>query len=246
MVGINYLDGSIYHMVHIDTSRGIFQRRAILCKKGVGLEKIPYRSIANDDVQDIRDRIFIWDFVYRRYRSLHSYVPFYFAIRPPMLHNKYMEGVQDEIIIFELDRSMLTDPGVLFTNGNASNQQLSKFKREKVGIKPATIKDACERRYYPGGPYGTGLNSSDFYSDIALLDRLDWNGINRLRRIDPIEEYVRIRHAEVLIPDIVPLGRVQGICVRTPEIAGAVNSIIDEQGLTGRIPTALAKPEMYF
>ncbi len=42
MSGINYLDGSIYHMAHFDTSKGIFQRRAILCKRGVGQEKIPY------------------------------------------------------------------------------------------------------------------------------------------------------------------------------------------------------------
>jgi hypothetical protein len=246
MSGINYLDGSIYHMTHFDTSKGIFKRRAILCKVSVGQEKIPYRSIANDEVQDFRDRILIWDFVHRKYRSLHSYVPFYFAVQPPMLYNKYMEGVQDAIIIFEVGRSILTDPGVLFTSGNASNQQLSKFKGEKVGIKPATIKGACERRYYPSGPHGTGLNSSDFYCDIALLDRLDWDGINRLRRIDPVEEYVRIRHAEVLVPDIVPLGRVQGIYARTPEMVRAINTVIDEYGLTGRIPIAVAKPGMYF
>ena len=60
------------------------------------------------------------------------------------------------------------------------------------------------------------------------------------------EEYVRIRHAEVLVPDIVPLGRVQGIYARTPEMVRAINTVIDEYGLTGRIPTAVAKPGMYF
>ncbi len=128
MSGINYLDGSIYHMTHFDTSKGIFQRRAILCKVSVGQEKIPYRSIANDEVQDFRDRILIWDFSRGRYRFLHSYVPFYFATRPPMLHNMFTRGIQNEIVIFEVDRSILRDQGVLFTDGNASNQQLSKFR----------------------------------------------------------------------------------------------------------------------
>jgi len=246
MAGIDYLDGSIYHMVHFDTAKGIIQRRAILCKTSVGQEKMLYRSIANDEVQDFRDRILIWDPSRGKYRFLHSYVPFYFAIRPPMLHNMFTRGIQDEIVIFALDRSILRDQGVLFTDGNASNQQLSKFKGEKVGIKPATIEGACERRYYPNGPHGTGLNSSDFYSDVSLLDRLDWDGINRLRRIDPVEEYVRIRHAEALVPDIVPLGRVEGIYARTQAMAQAVNIIVEECGLTGRIPTAIAKPELYF
>src|SRR5579859_3321469 len=246
MAGIDYLNGSIYHMVHFDNLKHIFERRAILCKTKVLSEGITYFSIANDDVQDIRDRIYIWDFSQRKYRSLHSYVPFYFATRPPMLHNMLTRGIQDEIVIFAVDRSILKDQGVLFTDGNASNQQLSKYRGERVGIIPATVARPCERKYRPGGPYGTAFNPSNFYSDFALLEHLDWDGINRLRRIDPVEEYIRIRHAETLIPDVLPLGRVQSIYVRTPQMAEAVNVLIAEQGLTERIPNAIAKPEMYF
>src|SRR5260370_39320057 len=95
MSNINYLDGYIYHMVHLENPRNIFQRRALLSKEIVFQEKIAYHSIANDEVQGFRDRIFIWDFSKQKFRSLHSYVPFYFAIRPPMLHNKYTEGIMD-------------------------------------------------------------------------------------------------------------------------------------------------------
>src|SRR5690349_19324669 len=204
MASINYLDGSIYHMVHYDNLRHIFERRAILCQVKVLSEDITYLSIANDDVQDIRDRIYIWDFTPRKYRSLHSYVPFYFATHPPMLHNMLTRGVQDEIVIFAVDRSILKDQGILFTDGNASNQQLSKYRGERVGIIPATVTRACERQYRPGGPYGTVVNPSNFYSDFALLERLDWDGIDRLRRIDPIEEYIRIRHAEALVTEALP------------------------------------------
>ena len=246
MAGINYLDGSIYHMVHFDNLKHIFERRAILSKTKVISERIIYLSIANDDVQDIRDRIYIWDFSQRKYRSLHSYVPFYFAIRSPMLHNMFTRGIQDEIVILAVERSVLKDQGVLFTDGNASNQQLSKSRGEKVGILPATVTRACERRYRPGGPYGTGLNPSNFYSDMSLLERLDWDGIYRLRRVDPVEEYIRIRHAEALVPDILPLGRLHDIYVRTPEMVRTVNALIDEHGLTGRIPNAMTKSELYF
>src|SRR6266705_7213941 len=101
MSDVNYLDGYIYHMVHFDNLRNIFQRRAILSKQKVFQERILYHSIANDEVQSFRGRIFVWDFSIQKFRSLHSYVPFYFATRSPMLHNKYTEGVQDKIVIFE-------------------------------------------------------------------------------------------------------------------------------------------------
>jgi hypothetical protein len=197
-------------------------------------------------VQAFRDRIYIWDFAKLKFRSLHSYVPFYFATRSPMLHNKYTEGVQDKIVIFEFSRSILSDQGVLFTNGNASNQQLSKFRGEQVGITPAIIGKECIRRYYPGGPYGSNAKRTDFYSDLSYLDRLDWDCINNIHHVDPLEEYIRIRHSEVLVPDLVPLGRVNSIFVRTPDMVQTVNVLIEECGLTGRIPASFRRTSFYF
>src|SRR6266516_1738313 len=247
MSNIDYLNGYIYHMVHFANLRNIFQRRALLSKEKLLEEKIPYRSIAYEEVQTLRDRIFVRYPVGQRYRPLHSYVPFYFATRTPMLHVQYRNGVQNEIIIFEVSRSLLKDQGVVFTDGNASNQQLTKYGREKVIITPATIlDDSCHRRYLPDGPYGTSLNRSNFYGDVIFLDRLDWDGINHIRRIDPLEEYIRVRHAEVLVPDLLPLGQVKGICVRTQDMVLAVNALIDECGLTGRIPAIVCKPGLYF
>src|SRR5260370_41816340 len=139
MSDVNYLDDYIYHMVHFDNLRNIFQRRALLSKQRVFQERIHYHSIANNEVQEFRNRIYIWDFSRQKYRSLHSYVPFYFATRPPMLHNKYAEGIQDKIAIFEVSRVILKDQGVLFSDGNVSNQQLSKYSGERVGITPITV-----------------------------------------------------------------------------------------------------------
>lgn len=247
---MNSLDGYVYHMVHFDNLRNIFRRRALLSKEKVLQEKIHHHSIANDGVQGFRDRIYIWDFSRRKFRSLHSYVPFYFATLTPMLHNKYTEGVQDSIVIFEVSRSVLKEEGVLFTDGNASKQRLSdpeKHIREVVRIIPAaTSNTSCQRMYRPNGPYGTSLSCSDFYSDVAFLDRLDWDGINNKRHIESLEEYIRVRHAEVLVPDLLPLGRVAGIAVKTREIVQAVNALLEESGLAGRIPSALRKPTLFF
>jgi ssDNA thymidine ADP-ribosyltransferase, DarT len=247
MPNINYLDGYIYHMVHFDNLWNIFQRRALLSKEKVLQEQIPYHSIAHEEVQTLRDRIFIRVPLVQRFRPLHSYVPFYFATRTPMLHVQYKKGTQDEIIIFEASRSLLKDRGVMFTDGNASNQQLAKYGREQVIITPATVlNSSCQRRYLPDGPYGTNQSCSNFYADASFLERLDWDGINNLRHIDSFEEYLRVRHAEVLVPNLLPLGRVTGIVVKTREMVQAVNALLEEGGLAGRIPSALRKPWLFF
>lgn len=245
MAGINYLDGSIYHMVHFDNLTNIFRRRALLSKLKVLEEQINYRSIAFEEVQSLRDRVYVRDIFEGKIRRLHSYVPFYFETHSPMLYVQYRNGIQDEIVFFEVSRTILKDEGVLFTDGNASNQQLAKYGSGTVLITPATaLNPSCSRNYYPKIPYGTNPHCSNFYSDPQLLENLNWDIIND--RWFNEDEKKRIKHAEVLIPDIVPLARVQNICVRTPVMAGTINAIIAEQGLTGRIPDAIAKPGMYF
>lgn len=246
MPDMDYLAGYIYHMVHFDNLQSIFQRRALLSKERVVQEGIEYQSIAFEEVQNLRGRIFIWDVSKRVFRSLHSYIPFYFATLTPMLFVQYKNGIQNEIVIFEVSRSILKDQGVLFTNGNASNQQLSKFGREKVGITSATdIDNPCRRKYRPSGhPLGSNPNRSDFYSDITFLDRLNWDIINDRWFMD--DEMKRIKHAEVLIPDILPLGQIQGISARTQNIVQTVNNLIAESGLTRRIPSAVCKPSLFF
>jgi hypothetical protein len=176
---VDYLVGSIYHMVHFDNLQSIFRRRALLSKERVLEEAIEYQSIAYENVQSLRDRIFIWDVSQKAFRGLHSYVPFYFATLTPMLFVQYRNGIQDQIVVFEVGRSVLKEQGVLFTDGNASNQQLSAYLDEVVDIVPATtLRPTCRRRYRPTGPHGANVNHTDFYSDIAFLDRLNWDVIN--------------------------------------------------------------------
>ncbi|MDQ6660797.1 MAG: DUF4433 domain-containing protein, partial [Chloroflexota bacterium] len=146
MFNRNYLDGSIYHMVHFDNLNKIFERRALLSKKSVIQEKITYQSIAYETVQNLRNRIFIWDTSIKKYRSLHSYIPFYFATLTPMLYVQHQRGIQEHLVIFELSRTILQEPNVLFTDGNASNQQLSRNPEEKVLIMPATDDNNLCRR----------------------------------------------------------------------------------------------------
>lgn len=243
MSSTDYLAGSIYHMVHFNNLESIFQRRALLSHARMRQEEIEYQSIAFESVQQLRERIFVWDYK-RELCKLHSYVPFYFAIRPPMLYVQQTHGVQDDVVILEVSRSILSEQGVLFTDGNASNQQLSNQSNEIVQIMPATVNSGpCNRLYLPDGPHGTNAHRSNFYADIAFLDRLRWDIINDLWSRDP--DKVQIRSAEVLLFDLVPLKHLQGIIVKTQGMVQTVNRLITKCRLEGRIPQAVWKPSFF-
>ena len=48
------------------------------------------------------------------------------------------------------------------------------------------------------------------------------------------------------MPELLPLGSVTGIFVGTWDMVDAVNVVIEECGLTGRIPSAVRRPDLFF
>lgn len=235
-------------MTHFKNLLSIFQVGAILSQERSLQSQVIAHSIANDEVQTLRNRVFIWDYTSRRFRNLHSYVPLYFAIRNSMLYRKYKDGVQEEIAIFEVDYSILKGKGVVFTDGNASIQMLSDTKRnigEVVDIVPATAQQNCRRRYRPDGrPHGMSKICSDLYADISLLDRLDWSVINGSDFKDA--EKKRKMCAEVLVPDILPLSNIRGIAVSNRMMVQKVNTLISQCGLAKHIPFATFQTNLFF
>ena len=233
-------------MVTIKNLRNIFTQQALLSKIHLVHKNISFVSIANNDVQGLRSRIFIFDAYKNTYKPLHEYVPFYFATHTPMLYVQYTNRIQEEIVIIEVRRSILTTPRVIFTDGNASMQQLSKPGTERVFIKPATKQNpSCYREYKPQNmPLGGNSNRSNFYGDISFLKLLDWNIINDRDFRDP--ERKRIKQAEILVPDRVPLENIEGISVSTMRMAERVNTLIKEYNLTHLLPQVTYNPALFF
>lgn len=244
MQNVNYLDGFIYHMVHVDNLRGIFQYKALLSKEMLESKGVVPRSIAYDSVQNLRDRIFIVDFYEHRWRNLHSYVPFYFSPCPPMLYVQLGNGMQNKLVIFKVPRSVLKNQGAVFTDGNATNQQLSQGRNERVFIVPAGGKRGnCTRQYTPSGPLGTSPLISNFYCDIKFLETFNWKGINNQYSLD--QESKRVRSAEVLIPDRLPITEIYAIAVGTIEMVDVVNAVIAECGVEKLVPLATYEPDLF-
>lgn len=120
------LQGFIYHMLTLENLLGVFTHQNLFSKEQLQKRHIVSASIANEEVQNLRKRIFVFDIPSNRYRALHSYVPFYFTTHTPMLKAKHRENILHKIVFLEVSRTIISRPGVLFTDGNASNQQLSK------------------------------------------------------------------------------------------------------------------------
>ena len=233
-------------MVSLDNLHNIFMHRALLSKEQLTLKDVRFTSIANDEVQQMRSRIFVWDASNGVYRSLHSFVPFYFATHTPMLYKQYKDGLQDSMVILGVNRAILTNSGILFTNGNASMQQLTNSGNQKVYIIPMTSQNmSCHRLYRPQNiPLGGNSDHSDFYSDITLLDQLNWDIIND--RDFTVPQKKRIKHAETLIPDKLSLKQIEEISVNSLDMMRAVNRLIETQRLIGRIPNAEYRSRLFF
>jgi hypothetical protein len=122
---MDYLSGEIYHMVHVNNLCSIFHHGSLLSKEKLTQTGITYRSIAYETVQRLRDRVFIRDLFTQGFRGLHSYVPFYFTTNSPMFHVQRKNNLENQLAFLVINRNILTQPGALFTDGNATNQQLS-------------------------------------------------------------------------------------------------------------------------
>lgn len=108
---------NLFHMTHIDNLPSILQHG--LLPHG---NRHQIKDISDCDVNNRRARP---EPVY--HQPIHSYVPFYFNPRNPMLY--YRKDMQDDIVILVLKRELMLSKKCLFTDGNASADH-TKFANE--------------------------------------------------------------------------------------------------------------------
>jgi len=106
-----YKISCLFHMTHIDNVANILEH-------GLLAHGNPYqrKDISDCDVNNRRLRA---EPIY--HKPIHSYVPFYFNPRNPMLY--YRQNQQDDIVILILSKELILSKGALFTDGNASSDK---------------------------------------------------------------------------------------------------------------------------
>jgi len=111
--GIDY----IYHMTHYENLESILVN-GLLAHNNEFVDE----HIDNAEVNDRRNKI---EPIY--HKNLHTYVPFYFNPKNPMLFvNK---EIQENIVILAFNKNLLFKEGIIFTDGNAAANK-TKFYRD--------------------------------------------------------------------------------------------------------------------
>lgn len=165
--GITYL----YHITHLRNLKSI-ATHGLLPHERAHADHSP-ADISDPDVQERRARR---DPIYQK--PLHDYVPLYFRARNPMLYRR--RDRQSELAVLCIDRRVMQNPGVIFTDGNAAS------------------------------------NGTSFYSDLADLDKLDWDCI-QARYWTKFKDGRRKRCAEVLVPELIPFNAVRRIVAQNED-----------------------------
>lgn len=104
----------LYYIVHKDNIASVLASGALLCRSRALAAGIPY-DISNLEVNQRRSGKI--DSIQRR--PLHDYVNLYFRARNPMLYAR--RQLQSDLVVLCVDRRLLKEPGVVFTDGNAAS-----------------------------------------------------------------------------------------------------------------------------
>ena len=115
----------LYNIAPIANVASILQL-GILSKNLVIKERIPYKSLANEDVQQKRDLKWILN------GRLHDYANLYFNPRNPMLYT-LKQNNQGQFCLLEVDYTVLDFPEVVVTDMNAA-ASFSKFLTPREGL----------------------------------------------------------------------------------------------------------------
>jgi len=102
-------------------------RHGILSNERV--EKHTHRSVANSNVQKIRDNIRIPNGL-----NLHQYANLYFDARNPMLYTLMTNG-SDDLCILRLDKFLMTSPGVVISDRNAASRYANFWSYSEAMVK---------------------------------------------------------------------------------------------------------------
>jgi len=109
----------LYHITHKNNLQNILQN-GLLSHNQARNNRLMQVDIADNQVNDRRA---INEPIYKR--SIHDYVPLYFNPKNPMLYRR--GNLQNDLVILAIDRKLLYQRNIIFTNGNAAAGATSFF-----------------------------------------------------------------------------------------------------------------------
>jgi len=170
--------GCLYHMTHISNLVSILESG--LLSHNLAHSKYHLRDISDQDVNARRIEI---EPIYKR--SMHDYVPTYFAAKNPMSYKR--REISDDLVILKINPALLLQAGTLFTDGNAASSY-THFYREIEDLKQLNW-DCLHCDYWPDYPDGRRIRCAE----MLIPDRIEMSDItaiavNRKKSLKKIEQ----------------------------------------------------------
>lgn len=187
----------IYHITHIDNLLGILQTGCLYCQLLLNQAGFKPVSIAFPSIQNRRA---ITTVPHSPGSVIHSYVPFYFAPRSPMLYDihknnlEYYDGGQIPIVylVSSVTQMQNTNHSFIFTDGRAT------------------------------------VAFTRFFTDLTDLNHIDWPLMKKAYWHDTMSDpdRKRRRQAEFLVHNQVTLSAFIGIGVMNEHIKQQVEDLL--------------------
>ena len=204
----------IYHITHIDNLDSILKSGGLLSHNQKVQQCIQHRNIAHGNIQERRSVTVV---PCGSGGTLHDYVPFFFAPKPPMLYpvrnNRvagYTDG-QDPIVYFVAHAQNVANANssFVFTDGHAT------------------------------------MTLSDFYCDLNELSKVDWDVMSMTYWNDTPDfpDRKRRRQAEFLVRDFLPWSQVDQIVVLNQE---RCQQVLKMTLNVSHKPVVSIKPDWYY
>lgn len=115
----NYSITSFYHITHIRNLISILES-GLLARNEIDSSR--YYDISDQQIQNKRH---VKKANHLQEKSLHDFVPLFFAIRPPMLYS--IRDCQDELLYLHIRPEIISHPFIMFTDGNATSKKTKQF-----------------------------------------------------------------------------------------------------------------------
>lgn len=133
---------NLYYITHVNNIPSILER-GILSHQLVRAEGVLYTAIYDEEIISTRREKTTPDG-----KSLWSYANFYFQPRNPMLFRVTCEKSIDDIAIIALRADVLSQEGVLVTDGNAASGPSKFFPSSQLRDVLSQIGDELDRKYW--------------------------------------------------------------------------------------------------
>ena len=160
--GIDFL----YYITHVDNMPSILEH-GLLSHNAAHQSGLVSEDISDSNVQELRAGKSAFG------RPLHDYVPLYFNHKNPMLFVR--REIQDDLVVLCVDRSLLVQDGVIFTDGNATNGPTNFF--DDVSRLADLDWDCIWADYWNNFPDGGRIRCAE----VLVPDAVPFDEIRRIR-----------------------------------------------------------------